>query len=158
MPEDDAGARLAHTVTEADVTLAVAESLTGGQLSSRLARLSGAGEWYCGAVVAYAASVKHDLLDVPDVAVVSEPSARAMADGAARVLRADVAIGVTGEAGPEPQDDVPVGTVWMAIADGAGTTARCFHFDGDPDEVVRSTCDAAVRWLSEHLLSRAPAR
>jgi nicotinamide-nucleotide amidase len=158
MPTDAAHPQLARAVADAGVTLGVAESLTGGQLSSRLARLSGAGEWYRGSVVAYAASVKHDLLNVPAVPVVSEPSARAMAEGAARLLRADVTISVTGEAGPEPQDDVPVGTVWMAIADGGCTIARHLRFDGDPDHVVRLTCDAAIGWLTEHLLGRGSAR
>ena len=158
MPTDAADAQLARAAADAGVTLGVAESLTGGQLSSRLARLSGAGEWYRGSVVAYAASVKHDVLDVPDGPVVSEPSASAMAEGAARLLRADVTISVTGEAGPEPQDDVPVGTVWMAIADTGRTSARRLRFDGDPDDVVRATCDAAIGWLTEHLLSRVSAR
>lgn len=158
MADDEVGERLARAASEGDVSIAVAESLTGGQLSARLARLPGASEWYRGSVVAYSAAVKHDLLGVPDVPVVSEPSAVAMADGVARLLGADVTIAVTGEAGPEPQDDVPVGTVWMAVHDDSGATARHVRFDGDPAEVVGQTCDAAVDWLSAHLLSRAPAR
>jgi nicotinamide-nucleotide amidase len=158
MSDDDAGAQLARAASTANISVAVAESLTGGQLSSRLARLPGAGEWYRGSVVASAAEVKHDLLDVPDVPVVSQRSAEAMAQGVARLLGADVAIAVTGEGGPEPQDDVPVGTVWMAISDGGETWARHLQIDGDPHDVVRGTCAAAVDWLTDHLLSRAPAR
>lgn len=158
MPDDQAGAELAHAASASGASLVVAESLTGGSLSSRLARLPGSGDWYRGSVVAYAPAVKHDLLGVPDVPVVSEASAMAMADGVARLLRADVAIAVTGEGGPEPQDDVPVGTVWMAISDGGLTSSRRLQIDGDPSDVVRKTCDAAVGWLTEHLLSRAPAR
>jgi nicotinamide-nucleotide amidase len=156
--DDETGANLAQAASDAGVSLAVAESLTGGLLSSRLARLPGAGEWYRGAVVAYAAAVKHDLLGVPAVPVVSEASAAAMAEGAARLLDADVAISVTGEAGPEAQEDVPVGTVCMAICDGGSTYSRCLHIDGDQREVVRETCDAAVSWLTAHLLRRARTR
>ena len=158
MPDDDARAQLARAASDGGISIAVAESLTGGQLSSQLARLPDAGEWYRGSLVAYSAAVKHDVLGVPDVPVVSQPSAEAMAEGVARLLGADVAIAVTGEGGPEPQDDVPVGTVWMAIFDGGETRARHLQVDGDPPEVVRGTCVAAVDWLTEHLLSRAPAR
>lgn len=158
MTDDARGERLAQLAADHDVALAVAESLTGGSLAARLARLSGAGEWFRGAIVAYSAEVKHDLLDVPPGPVVSEPAVRAMAEGAARLLGADLTIGVSGEAGPEPQDDVPVGTVWMAICDGGETVARALHLDGDPGEVVGATCDLAVDWLSERLLSRVRAR
>jgi nicotinamide-nucleotide amidase len=156
--DDDAGAQLARAAARDGVSIAVAESLTGGSLASRRAQLPDAGEWFRGSVVAYAASVKHDLLGVPDVPIVSETSARAMAEGASSLLDADVVIAVTGEGGPEPQDDVPVGTVWMAITDGGRTVARRRQFDGDPGDVVRATCDDAVGWLSQHVLSRAPAR
>jgi nicotinamide-nucleotide amidase len=108
--------------------------------------------------VAYAAAVKHELLGVPDVPVVSQPSAEAMAEGAARLLGAEVAIAVTGEGGPEPQDDVPVGTVWMAIHDHGRTRSRRLQLDGDPREVVGGTCDAAVGWLAEHVVRRERAR
>jgi len=158
VPDDDADTQLARAAADAGISVAVAESLTGGQLSSQLARLPDASEWYRGSVVAYAAAVKHELLGVPDVPVVSKPSAEAMAEGAARVLGADVAIAVTGEGGPEPQDDVPVGTVWMAIFDRGSVRSRHLQIDGDPHDVVRGTCDAAVGWLTEHLVSRAPAR
>jgi nicotinamide-nucleotide amidase len=155
---DDHGAELARAAVRGGIWVAVVESLTGGSLASRLARLPDASEWFRGSVVAYASSVKHDLLGVPDVPVVSESSARAMAEGASSLLHADVSIAVTGEAGPEPQDDVPVGTVWMAVSDGRRTTARLRRFDGNPDEVVRATCDDALSWLTEHVLRRAPVR
>jgi nicotinamide-nucleotide amidase len=155
---EDADAQLARAASDAGLSIAVAESLTGGQLSSRLAQLPDASEWFRGSVVAYAAAVKHELLGVPDVPVVSQPSAEAMAEGAARLLGAEVAIAVTGEGGPEPQDDVPVGTVWMAIYDRGRTRSRQLRIDGDPHDIVGGTCDAAVGWLTEHVISRAPAR
>ena len=148
---DHSGDRLAHSALRAGRTIAVAESLTGGALSSRLCRLPDASEWYAGSVVAYAASVKHDVLGVPDVPVVSEPAAAALADGVARLLAADLTVAVTGVGGPGPQDGVPPGTVWMAVHDAGRTSARCFSFDGDPAAVVAQTCDAAIDWLADAL-------
>jgi nicotinamide-nucleotide amidase len=158
MAEDVRGEALARAARDRDLTIAVAESLTGGALASRLARLPDAGTWFRGSIVAYASSVKHAVLGVPDVPVVSEPSARAMAEGARQLFDADVTIAVTGEGGPEPQDDVPVGTVWMAVAKRDGTQARHLLLDGDPADIVEGTCDAAVDWLADHVVSRAPTR
>jgi nicotinamide-nucleotide amidase len=150
MPQhDDDGERLARAALRAERSIAVAESLTGGALSARLARLSDASEWYRGAVVAYSSEVKRHVLNVPLGPVVSEAAAVAMADGVASLLTADVSISVTGVGGPEPQDGAPQGTVWMALHDGDATSARCCRFDGSSEEVVRHTCDAAVQWLLE---------
>jgi nicotinamide-nucleotide amidase len=143
--------RLSQIVMAPPRAVAVAESLTGGSLSSCLARLPDAAEWFRGGVVAYSSAVKRDVLGVPDVPVVSEPAALALADGVARLLGADVAIAVTGVGGPEPQDGVEVGTVWMAVHDAEGTIARCMRFDGDPEAVVRKTCGAAIEWLAARL-------
>jgi nicotinamide mononucleotide (NMN) deamidase PncC len=96
---DLAGAALKHSGR----TLAVAESLTGGLLSSAFARASGSGEWFRGGIVAYSSAVKYDLLDVPGGPVVSETAAVAMARGAGRLLEADVAVAVTGVGGPDPR-------------------------------------------------------
>ncbi len=137
-------------------SVAVAESLTGGSLSACLARLSDASEWFRGSVVAYSSQVKHDVLGVPDVQVVSETAARALADGVGRLLGADVAIAVTGVGGPGSQDGIPPGTVWIAVRDGTGTEAQPFRFDGEPADVVEQTCDAAVGWLAD-ALERQPA-
>ncbi|HEX7276979.1 MAG TPA: CinA family nicotinamide mononucleotide deamidase-related protein, partial [Acidimicrobiales bacterium] len=82
------------------LTLGVAESLTGGMVGSRLAEVPGSSEWFKGSIVAYAREVKFELLGVPEGPVVSREAAAAMASGAARVLKADVGLGVTGVAGP----------------------------------------------------------
>src|SRR5688572_4998019 len=94
-------------------TVAVAESLTGGMLSSRLARREGASDWFRGGVVAYSRLTKERLLGIGDVPVVSEAAARAMAENVARLLSADLAVAVTGVGGPDPEDGVPPGTVWI---------------------------------------------
>jgi nicotinamide-nucleotide amidase len=137
-----------------ETTLAVAESLTGGELSARFARASGSSDWYRGAMVAYASDVKRTVLDVPEGPVVSERAVRAMAEHVTELLGADVGLAVTGVAGPAPQDDQPPGTVWIATHWSAGTRARLEHFSGDAPAVVEATMDCACAWLLELLTDR----
>ncbi len=152
MPDDDeVGLRIARAALALPRSVAIAESLTGGALSARLARLPDASDWYRGAVVTYAADVKHSVLGAPPGEVVSEAAAVALADGVAQLLAADVSIAVTGVGGPDPQDGEAPGTVWMALHAGSSTSARGCMFTGEPEAVVEQTCDAAVRWLADHL-------
>jgi len=109
-------------------TLGVAESLTGGLISSRLVNVPGASAWFRGSVVSYATEVKTALLDVPPGPVVSEAAARAMAEGAQRTLGATIGLSVTGVAGPDRQDDQPPGTLFIGLA-----------LPGMPTEVVATT-------------------
>jgi nicotinamide-nucleotide amidase len=141
------GRRLADGGTH----LAVAESLTGGELSSRFATCEGSSEWYRGAIVAYSSDVKRALLDVPDGPVVSETAVTAMAEAVAKLLEAEVGVAVSGVAGPAPQDDQPPGTVWLAIHLAGRTHTRLERFTGDPPEVVDSTLGCATAWLLELL-------
>ena len=131
--------------------LAVAESLTGGELSSRFATADGSSDWYRGAIVAYSSDVKRSLLDVPDGPVVSEPAVVAMAENVAELLGADVGVAVSGVAGPASQDDQPPGTVWVAISIAGRTHTRLEHFAGEPAEVVDATLRCATAWLLELL-------
>jgi competence/damage-inducible protein CinA-like protein len=98
------------------LTLAVAESLTGGLVASRLVNVPGASEWFRGGVVSYATDVKYSVLDVPEGPVVSAAAAAAMATVVAAKLGADVGLAVTGVAGPDSQEGHPPGTVFMAVA------------------------------------------
>ena len=97
-------------------TLGLAESLTGGLIASRLVNVAGASQWFRGGVVSYASDVKFDLLKVTPGPVVSGSAAEEMARGARELLRCDVALAVTGVAGPEGQDDQPPGTVFVGLA------------------------------------------
>lgn len=103
---------------EQGMTLAVAESLTGGMVGSRLASVPGASDVFLGAVVSYASEVKFDLLEVPEGPVVTEAAALAMARGVRRRLHSDVGIAATGVAGPDSQDGRPPGTVCLAVVVG----------------------------------------
>jgi nicotinamide-nucleotide amidase len=101
-----------------ELTLGVAESITGGLVAARLVNTPGASEVFRGGVVAYMTDVKRSVLGVDVDKVVSAECAREMAAAARRVLGADVGIGVTGVAGPEEQDGEPAGTVFFGLAIG----------------------------------------
>jgi nicotinamide-nucleotide amidase len=126
--------------------LATGESLTAGLVAATLADVPGCSAVLEGGVVAYQPDVKKSLLGVSDTAlaagVVSEPVARAMAEGARRAFAADVGVGTTGVAGPEPHDGSPVGTVWLAVATPDGTVARGLQLTGGREQIRRETVRA----------------
>ena len=135
--DDDSMERVvARRLTELGLTLAVAESLTGGLVSSRLVGVPGASGWFRGAVVSYASQVKFDLLGVPEGPVVSAAAAIAMAVGVRDRLRADIGLGVTGVAGPDEQEGRPVGTVFLGLAlPGTVPEAVEIRLPGDREQV-----------------------
>jgi nicotinamide-nucleotide amidase len=148
---DERAERISVVARDRQLTIATAESLTGGRISSVLGAAPSSSEWYRGSIVAYASSVKHGLLQVPDGPVVSEPSARAMATSVAELLGADLAVAVTGAGGPQPQDGQPPGTVWFGVfVDGSART-ELRHFDGDPGDVVEATTAHALFLLEDAL-------
>lgn len=113
------------------LTLAVAESVTGGLITARLTDIPGASEVLRGGVVAYASDVKFDVLGVPEGPVVTPETAKAMAEGVRRELGADVGVGVTGVAGPDEQEGQRVGTVHLGIALGDEVEAVTLGLPGD---------------------------
>lgn len=122
-------ARLVAGLRDGGLTLAVAESLTGGAVSAAVVAVPGASRVLRGSVTAYDVEVKSDVLGVDPAVVeehgvVSAPVAIAMARGAARVLRADVAVATTGVAGPGPSDGVPAGRVVVAAVAGDVVAVR----------------------------------
>ncbi len=130
-------------------TLATAESLTGGRLASLVTAVPGSSRVYVGGVVAYAASVKQDLLGVPAElverhGVVSPECARAMAEGARRRLGATYAVSTTGVAGPDSQEGHPVGTVFVGIAGPRGVTTLALELTGDRTAIQDRTCAEAL--------------
>jgi nicotinamide-nucleotide amidase len=118
------------------LTIGLAESLTGGLAASRLVNVPGASAWFRGSVVSYASEVKFDVLGVPEGPVVTEEAARAMAEGACRVLGSDVGLSITGVAGPHEQDGQPPGTVYAGLArTGHETEVMAFTVPGDRSRV-----------------------
>ncbi|MFP5254913.1 MAG: competence/damage-inducible protein A [Acidimicrobiia bacterium] len=134
------------------LTLAVAESLTGGLVASRLVTVAGASAWFTGGVVAYDSRVKHDVLGVPDGPVVGEASAEAMADGVRRRLGADVGLATTGVAGPVEQEGQPVGTVWLGMAIGDEVGAVRVRLPGDRDHIRQMAVISLLDRLRRRLL------
>jgi nicotinamide-nucleotide amidase len=106
---------VANRLVAQGLTFGVAESLTGGLIASRLVNVPGASAWFRGGVVAYHEQVKFDVLGVPEGPVVTEAAAAAMAEGARRVTRADVGLGITGVAGPDDQEGVAPGTIFVGL-------------------------------------------
>ncbi|WP_299575063.1 CinA family protein [uncultured Williamsia sp.] len=141
--------RLAEVAQRTGRSIATCESLTAGNLAAQMGRAPSSGEWYAGGVIAYRSSVKHSLLHVPDGPVVSEESARAMAHSTATMFGADLTIALTGEAGPDTDEDVPPGTVWVGVVDRGQASADRVEFDGDPADVLAATVHFGVRLLLE---------
>ncbi len=149
---DELAEHIAEFAPGTGLSVAVAESLTGGMISSALAAAPGASAWFRGAVVAYSSEVKHELLDVPPGPVVSDTAAAAMAQGVRRLLRADLALAVTGAGGPDPQDGQPPGTVFLGIADDTGVRTEHLRLDRrDPAEVCTDTAVEALSMLLAQL-------
>jgi nicotinamide-nucleotide amidase len=126
---------VAAKLVERSLTLAVAESLTGGLIASRLVNVVGASTWFRGGVVSYASDVKYDVLGVPEGPVVSGPAAEAMAEGVRRLLKSDVGLSVTGVAGPDEQEGQPAGTVFVGLSFVDHVTHGALHLPGDRPRV-----------------------
>jgi nicotinamide-nucleotide amidase len=136
-------------------SVATGESLTAGLVAATLADVPGASATLRGGIVAYQVPVKARLLgvDEDDLAqgVVSAAVARAMARGAADALGAEVGIGTTGVAGPEPHDGEPVGSVWIAVTAPTGTSTRHLELTGDRASIRSQTVVACFALLAEDL-------
>lgn len=141
---------LAEAVARRGLTIATAESLTGGTIAAVLAAAPRAAEWFRGSVVAYSAEVKFGLLGVPRGPVVTAQCATTMARATAGLLGADLCVAATGLGGPDPDptEDEPPGTVWLAAVgpDGAELVERV-ALHGEPADVVAATVERALALL-----------
>lgn len=141
-------------------TLVTAESCTGGGIGAALTAVPGSSSVYKGGIISYTNWVKEHLLHVDGQLLekrgaVSAPVAEAMARGAREVLRADIAVSVTGLAGPGGDDfGNPVGTVFIGYSDREKTLSREYHFPGDREQVRRRTTEAALRLVLEEAVLR----
>lgn len=138
---------------KAPLTVATAESCTGGGVAAALTSLAGSSDYVMGGIVSYSNAAKASLLGVPQEILdtrgaVSPECARAMAEGARRALGTDLAVSTTGIAGPGGGTArKPVGLVYIAVADHNGATAVEHHFAGDRAAVTSAATDAALAML-----------
>jgi nicotinamide-nucleotide amidase len=156
------GTDLAEVVLEAarraKVTLGTAESCTGGLLAGRLTEIPGSSEVVLGGIVAYSDRIKASALEVPDALLVengavSEPVARAMAEGAARRLGATLTVAVTGIAGPGGgTPEKPVGLMWFATSYRGKTESNTQVLFGERDEIRGRAAQVALTMLWRRLL------
>ena len=155
--ETDLAAVVLERARRAGWTLGAAESCTGGLVGTRLTEIPGSSDVFMGSAVCYANRLKTELVGVPPALIeaygaVSEPVARAMAEGACRRLSVDLAVAVTGIAGPGGGTaEKPVGTVWYAAADRNGTIARTSVVLGTRREIRARAAQAALNLLRSRL-------
>lgn len=149
---------VAELLRASGLTLALAESCTGGMIAARITAVPGSSRYFRLGIVAYHNDAKERLLAVPEAMLaahgaVSDAVARAMAEGARTAAGSDVALAVTGIAGPEGgTPEKPVGTVFIALADRSGCDAHRYRFRGTREDVRRRTTEEAFSLLKNHLL------
>ena len=159
IPVSQLAAAVLDQARNCGLTLATAESCTGGLIAAALTDVPGSSAVFNGAVVSYANSVKQGLLEVSSDTLagdgaVSEACVIQMAEAARRQLGADLAVAVSGIAGPDGGSaDKPVGTVWLAVASAAGTTTYLEHFAGDRSAVREQTVRQALLMLQQTISS-----
>jgi PncC family amidohydrolase len=146
-------------LTARGLTLACAESLTGGGLGARLSAAPGSSGFFQGSAVCYTAQAKIEVLGVSQATidgpgVVSEACAGEMAAGARRIFWADIGIATTGVAGPEPHGGEPPGRVWVALDAEERTHSRGMRLPGDREQVRRWTEEAALDLVRRFLTGK----
>jgi PncC family amidohydrolase len=154
-------ARLQATSLAAHLTVATAESCTGGLVAHAITSQPGSSGYYLGGVVSYSNEVKIEALGVPPATLaahgaVSPQTAVAMATGARTRLASDLGVGVTGVAGPDGgTPDKPVGLVYVAVADEDGAEVRRFDWTGDRATNIAESAAAALEMLEARAAARA---
>ena len=157
--------QLSEQLKKYHLLLAVAESCTGGGLAKILTSLPGSSAWFDRGFVTYSNRAKQDMLGVPkpilrDDGAVSEATARAMAEGCIHHSDAELSVAITGIAGPDGGTQTkPVGTVWIACAGARKkTTATCYHFKGNREEVRQAAERKALEMLINHIQNFTPQK
>jgi nicotinamide-nucleotide amidase len=144
---------------EKHLTLCTAESCTGGYLAHMITTVSGSSEYYTGSVIAYSNRIKQEFLGVSEKSLVtfgavSEQVVREMAEGARKRMNTDIAVAISGIAGPDGGTiEKPVGTVWIAVATTSGTMAKKFMFGEHRGRNIRKAALAALNLVRLELLN-----
>jgi len=157
--EDTIDTVVARLFKEKGITLSLAESCTGGMISKRITDMAGSSSYFLEGAVTYGNPSKTRALDIPaeliaERGAVSSAVAMAMARGMRRKSGSDIALAVTGIAGPDgATTDKPVGTVYLAMAGPSDCKAKQYKFFGDRDRIRAMTAFTALDWLRRYLLS-----
>lgn len=144
---------LGNLLRERELTVAFAESCTGGNLAHRITQVPGSSAYFLGSVVSYSNDVKANVLgvtrgDLSQHGAVSSQVVTQMADGVCRLMRTDCAIATSGIAGPDGGTRFkPVGTVWMAARLQDKIVTECMHFTGDRNAVIEQATNHAIMML-----------
>lgn len=136
MNNSELAAAIARRAILTGQTVACAESLTGGQISTRLAAATNASTWFHAGILSYTARAKHRILGVPVGPVVTAACAEQMAIGVRALTHADLALGITGVGGPGSQEGHPAGTTFLAITHHSTTTVQRLLIPGSSDRII----------------------
>lgn len=143
--------KIYNHLKEKNLKITTAESCTGGMVASRLVNISGISEYFEGGYVTYSDRTKVEYLNVPQSVIdeytaVSKQTARKMARGAAKKMKADIAVSVTGVAGPDDlSKDKKAGLVYIGCYYKGRSVAKEYHFSGDRNMVRRKSCKKALK-------------
>ncbi len=151
----EAAEKLLRSLERKNLTVSTAESCTGGLIGATITSVPGSSVYYAGGAITYSNESKENMLKVPRgilfaYGAVSEATARCMAKGVLSAYGTDLSVAVTGIAGPAGATETkPVGTVFIAVADGESVSVKEFHFSGDRDSVRSETVFTSLTLLTE---------
>lgn len=142
--------QMVHLLEQKNMTIATAESCTGGMLAAKITSVPGVSSVYAGGFVTYATEEKHKMLGVPrkilrENGAVSKKTAKLMAAGAARETGTDVAVSITGNAGPEASEGKPVGLVYIGVCIDGKAVGRKYLLEGNRNEIREQACTEAMK-------------
>ncbi|MDE6342986.1 MAG: CinA family protein [Muribaculaceae bacterium] len=148
---------LGDLLRERELTVACAESCTGGNIAHRITQQPGSSNYFLGSIVSYANDVKTNVLGVPQKYIdqygaVSREVVESMAEGASRLMRSDCSISTSGIAGPDGGTKYkPVGTVWIGVKYGSKIVSECRYFKGDRNAVIEQATAHGIVMLIKML-------
>ncbi len=154
--EDSLLKSVVNLLEERRLTIAIAESMTGGLLSQYLTSIDGSSRYFMGSIVAYSYFAKEKVLGVPhhlieDFGAISKEVAEALAQNAAELLNTDIGVGITGNAGPDAQEGKPVGLVYVGLYYKGNTKVLEKFLSGSRSEIREQTVDFALNIILESL-------
>lgn len=159
LDNDTIEANIGKILTEKQLTIALAESCTGGLVTSRITDISGSSNYLIGSIICYTNKIKSDFVNVPsqiiiDYGAVSQQTALLLATGIRQKFTATIGMGITGIAGPTGATPTkPIGTVFIAIDGPCGIQCKQYTFSGQRTDIKYCISQAALHMLRQYTLS-----